>query len=211
MSWPAPESRMNSATTPLTASSQFIQAGTHSLEPLLPLLFLSPDDDDDLDEESIPGFTHPSMQSPQAPDKGKGRAREPDQLAPPLNSGRASSPVLSGNIGSSASGGASRSGARQTVGGIKVETRYVAQFKYSIMFSVIFRYSGVDTLDEPVLTTIVSSCGCFCFRLFTMLLQARDLLSIYSKLVQVLYPRRATGREVLRCFNSSSYTTLLLK
>ncbi len=130
---------------------------------------------------------------------------------PPLNSGRASSPVLSGNIGSSASGGASRSGARQTVGGIKVETRYVAQFKYSIMFSVIFRYSGVDTLDEPVLTTIVSSCGCFCFRLFTMLLQARDLLSIYSKLVQVLYPRRATGREVLRCFNSSSYTTLLLK
>ncbi|KAK0235991.1 hypothetical protein EDD85DRAFT_624069 [Armillaria nabsnona] len=140
---------MNSATTPLTASSQFIQA----------------DDDDDLDEESIPGFTHPSMQPPQAPDKGKGRAREPDQLAPPSNTGRVSSPVLSGNIGSSASGGASRPGARQTVGGIKVETRY----------------SGVDTLDEPVLTTI-----------------ARDLLSIYSKLVQVLYPRRATGREVLR-------------
>ncbi|KAK0223316.1 hypothetical protein IW262DRAFT_1365860 [Armillaria fumosa] len=140
---------MNSATTPLTASSQFIQA----------------DDDDDLDEENIPGFTHPSMQSPQIPDKGKGRAREPDQLALPSSNGRVSSPVLSGNIGSSVSGGASRSGARQTVGGINVETRY----------------SGVDTLDEPVLTTI-----------------ARDLLSIYSKLVQVLYPRRSTGREVLR-------------
>ncbi|KAK0469679.1 uncharacterized protein EV420DRAFT_56344 [Desarmillaria tabescens] len=140
---------MNSATTPLTAGSQFIQA----------------DEDDDLDEESIPGFTHPSMQSPQTSDKGKGRAREPDQLAAPSNNGRISSPVLSGNIGSSANGGAPRSGARQTIGGIRVETRY----------------SGVDTLDEPVLTTI-----------------ARDLLSIYSKLVQVLYPRRATGREVLR-------------
>ncbi|KIY46907.1 Yip1 domain-containing protein, partial [Fistulina hepatica ATCC 64428] len=43
------------------------------------------------------------------------------------------------------------------------------------------RYSGVDTLDEPVTTTI-----------------ARDLKSIYTKLIQVLYPRRATGREVLR-------------
>jgi len=43
------------------------------------------------------------------------------------------------------------------------------------------RYTGVDTLDEPVTTTI-----------------GRDLLSIYSKLVQVLYPRRSQGREVLK-------------
>jgi len=43
------------------------------------------------------------------------------------------------------------------------------------------RLSTADTLDEPVTKTI-----------------ARDLFSIYSKLVQVLYPRRTSGREVLR-------------
>ncbi|EJD49583.1 Yip1-domain-containing protein, partial [Auricularia subglabra TFB-10046 SS5] len=44
------------------------------------------------------------------------------------------------------------------------------------------RNTGVDTLDEPVTTTI-----------------ARDLLSIYTKLVQVLYPiRSGEAREVLR-------------
>ncbi|KAK1225003.1 hypothetical protein PQX77_012072 [Marasmius sp. AFHP31] len=141
-----------SVTTPLTANSQFIQA----------------DDDDDLDEEHIPGFSHPAMgpSSPQ-PDKGKNRVREPEQLASPSGNGSASRGQLSGNIGSSAGGsqtGTSR-GARQTVGGIQVETRY----------------TGVDTLDEPVTTTI-----------------ARDLLSIYSKLIQVVYPRRSSGREVLR-------------
>jgi len=137
-------------TTPLSSSSQFIQA----------------DDDDDLDESDIPGFTHPALgENPRSPavDKGKGRAA--DQLAPP--SGRAngsSSPTLSGNIGSNTNGGGPKS-ARRTVGGVQVETRY----------------SGVDTLDEPVTKTI-----------------GRDLLSIYSKLVQVLYPRKSSGREVLR-------------
>ncbi|KAJ3744475.1 hypothetical protein DFH05DRAFT_1495369 [Lentinula detonsa] len=136
---------MDSATTPLTASSQFIQA----------------DDDDDFDEENIPGFSHPGMpQSPQ-PDKGKNRAREPEQLGMPSANGNSSAP-LSGNIGSLS--GPPRS-ARQTIGGIQVETRY----------------TGVDTLDEPVSQTI-----------------ARDLLSIYSKLIQVVYPRRSSGREVLR-------------
>ncbi|KAH9178256.1 Yip1-domain-containing protein [Lactarius sanguifluus] len=44
------------------------------------------------------------------------------------------------------------------------------------------RSGGVDTLDEPVTATM-----------------GRDLLSIYNKLVQVLYPiRKGTGREVLR-------------
>jgi len=100
------------------------------------------DDDDDLDEENIPGFSHPGMvQTPTTavPDKGKGRAPYvPEQLAPP--SARLPGPELSGNIGSSAQG-ASRSGSgRQTVGGVQVETRY----------------SGVDTLDEPVTATIVS-------------------------------------------------------
>ncbi|KAF5326751.1 hypothetical protein D9619_004412 [Psilocybe cf. subviscida] len=136
--------------TPLTATSQFIQAD---------------DDDDDLDEESIPGFAHPGMTSPLSLDKGKGRATYmPEQLAPPGTSvPQVSSPVVSGNIGSSSQG--SSRPARQTVGGLQVETRF----------------SGGDTLDEPVTTTI-----------------ARDLLSIYSKLVQVLYPRRSSGREVLK-------------
>jgi len=62
-------------------------------------------------------------------------------------------------------GGPSRSPNTQHLGGVRVETRY----------------TGTDTLDEPVLKTI-----------------ARDLRSIYSKLVQVLYPRRSQGREVLR-------------
>ncbi|KAL0572201.1 hypothetical protein V5O48_009756 [Marasmius crinis-equi] len=139
-----------SATTPLTANSQFIQA----------------DDDDDLDEEHIPGFSHPAMgpTSPQ-PDKGKNRSREPEQLAPPSGNGSASRNQLSGNIGSSGGGGSGSQGARQTVGGFRVETRY----------------TGVDTLDEPVATTI-----------------ARDLLSIYTKLIQVVYPRRSSGREVLK-------------
>ncbi|KAH7918961.1 Yip1-domain-containing protein [Leucogyrophana mollusca] len=131
-----------SMTTPLTSQSRFIEA----------------DDDDELDEQDIPGFTHPSLASPSL-DKGKGRA--PEQLGQPT--GSSSPPTgLSGNIGSS-NGPANPS--RQTVGGIRVETRY----------------TGGDTLDEPVTTTI-----------------ARDLLSIYSKLVQVLYPRRASGREVLK-------------
>ncbi|KAF4596330.1 hypothetical protein EYR40_007983 [Pleurotus pulmonarius] len=138
---------MDPAKTPLTANSQFIQA----------------DDDDDSDEENIPGFTHPGLpQSPQ-PDKGKGRSREPEQLAEPSGNGGMASPMLSGNIGSTPAGAPRPN--RRTVGGVQVETRY----------------TGMDTLDEPVSTTI-----------------ARDLMSVYSKIVQVLYPRKATGREVLR-------------
>ncbi|TFK28184.1 Yip1-domain-containing protein [Coprinopsis marcescibilis] len=136
--------------TPLTASSQFIQA----------------DDDDDVDEDDIPGFAHPSMGDNASAniDKGKGRAPyQPEQLAPPSAGGRTSTQTISGNIGSSAQGGQRAN--RQTVGGVRVETRYSAE----------------DTLDEPISKTI-----------------ARDLFSIYTKLVQVLYPRRSNNREVLR-------------
>ncbi|KZT29758.1 Yip1-domain-containing protein [Neolentinus lepideus HHB14362 ss-1] len=130
------------ASTPLTSTSQFIQA-----------------DDDDIDEDDIPAFTHPSIQTASpSPDKGKARASE--QLAPPFGS----VPTVSGSIGSTSGAGAKSS--RQTVGGVQVETRY----------------TGVDTLDEPTSKTLT-----------------RDLLSIYSKLVQVLYPRRSgSAREVLR-------------
>ncbi|EIW83943.1 Yip1-domain-containing protein [Coniophora puteana RWD-64-598 SS2] len=130
------------AETPLTSQSRFIEA-----------------DDDDLDDNDIPGFTQPSLGGT-SPAIDKGKARAPEQLGQP-SSGNGAAPQLSGNIGSNSQPQSNR----QTVGGIRVETRY----------------NGVDTLDEPVMTTI-----------------ARDLLSIYSKLVQVLYPRRASGREVLR-------------
>ncbi|KAL1696867.1 hypothetical protein GGG16DRAFT_42034 [Schizophyllum commune] len=133
----------DSQRTPLTASSQLIQA----------------DDDDDYDEENMPGFTNPALASPVA-DKGKTRAHEPEQLAPPSSSGTSG---LSGNIGSSSN--TAPQATRSTVGGVRVETRY----------------TGQDTLDEPVGTTI-----------------ARDALSIYNKLVHVLYPRKSTGREVLK-------------
>ncbi|KAG0692800.1 hypothetical protein DFH29DRAFT_860611, partial [Suillus ampliporus] len=125
---------------PLTSTSRFIEAD---------------EDDDDLDEQDIPGFSVPS------PAADKGKSREPEQsVKPPVTS--SPNQNMSGNIGSS---GAPSSANRQTVGGIRVETRY----------------SGVDTLDEPVTATI-----------------ARDLFSIYTKLIHVLYPRKSSGREVLR-------------
>ena len=80
------------------------------------------DDDDDLDEENIPGFSHPAVvSSPQPPvvDKGKGRAT--DQLATPTG-GDYSRSQLSGNIGSAQNNPSSAS--RRTVGGVQVETRY---------------------------------------------------------------------------------------
>ncbi|KAF9243416.1 hypothetical protein BU15DRAFT_86388 [Melanogaster broomeanus] len=138
-----------SVTTPLTSSSRFIEAGM-----LIPCS-TDEDDFDDLDEQHIPGFTAPGL----APPADKGKSRAPEQLAQPSDN---VAPGVSGNIGRS---NGPSTPARQTVGGIRVETRH----------------TGADTLDEPVITTI-----------------ARDLLSIYSKLVQVLYPRKASGREVLK-------------
>ncbi|KAF9804475.1 hypothetical protein IEO21_09376 [Rhodonia placenta] len=130
--------------TPVTSTSQFIQA-----------------DDDDLDEDAIPGFTHPSLGTPLSASMNKGKARASEQLATPTG-GYAASPV-SGNIGS-APNGVPRS-ERSTVGGVQVE----------------MRTTQLDTLDEPIATTI-----------------GRDLLSIYTKTVQVLYPPKAGHREVLK-------------
>lgn len=77
------------------------------------------DDDDDLDEENIPGFSHPAI-SPTTPaghpDKGKGRATE--QLATPTGNYAG----VSGNIGSAPSGAPPPS--RRMVAGVQVETRY---------------------------------------------------------------------------------------
>ncbi|KAG8954429.1 hypothetical protein FRC04_011756 [Tulasnella sp. 424] len=127
------------------------------------------DSDDDIDESALPSYAPEDVFVP-TPTSGKGKGRpQPDVLASP--SGQQ---PLSGNIGSSGAGagpagggsGGPRGPTRQKIGGIQVETRY----------------SGVDTLDEPVLTTI-----------------GRDLTSIYTKLIQVLYPARSgANREVLR-------------
>lgn len=139
----------DSMTTPLTSTSQFIQA----------------DDDDDLDEESIPGFSHPTMNTtPSTGGFDKGKTRAPDQLATPSSASNFPRSPVSGNIGSAPNGTPKSN--RHMVGGVQVETRY----------------TGIDTLDEPVTTTI-----------------ARDLFSIYTKLIQVLYPPRSgSSREVLR-------------
>lgn len=94
------------------------------------------DDDDDIDEEHLPAFTHPGMVTSPTPDKGKSRATfVPEQLA-----SSSTSHVVSGVIGASSSlSGSSRSANIQHVGGVRVETRY----------------TGTDTLDEPVSNTIV--------------------------------------------------------
>jgi hypothetical protein len=82
---------------------------------------LATDDDDDLDEANIPGFTYPTLSapggSPSAPAKGKGRA--PEQLAP-SGASASSSPPLAGIIGTRAP-----DNARRFVGGVQVETRCV--------------------------------------------------------------------------------------
>jgi len=144
---------MESSVTPKTA--QFIAA-----------------DDDDIDENSLVGFSAATLpaddlSSPSGnpASKGKGRVAAEQTLGSGGGNagGSGGGNGLSGRIGS---GPAAKASARRTIGGVRVESRY----------------SGVDTLDEPILTTI-----------------GRDALSIYSKLIQVLYPRRTgAGREVLK-------------
>lgn len=87
------------------------------------------DDEDDLDEESIPGFSHPEVvQTPRLPDKGKGRASEHDKPAFSSANGGTTSASLAGNIGSSQDSGPRTT--TQTIGGVRVETRYAHQIAY---------------------------------------------------------------------------------
>lgn len=78
-----------------------------------------PDDDDDFDEDNVPGYTHPSIGRATSPipngDKGKGRAQ--DQLAPPSGLSPAG---VSGNIGTAPP---NANAGRRVVGGVQVETR----------------------------------------------------------------------------------------
>ena len=135
--------------TPLSSAQHFIPAGTSNLA-IFPRHVppAQPDDrrsvggtdDDDFDEDSIPGFTYPqapttplSARPPPPPplDKGKGRAK--DTLLPPpaagpngtgTGTGTSSNP-LAGNIGTPANGATPKAD-RRTVGGVRVETRCVA-------------------------------------------------------------------------------------
>ncbi|KAF8754292.1 Yip1 protein [Rhizoctonia solani] len=110
-------------------------------------------DDDDVNDEDIPGFTQPSVHGGQLPPTPGARAPlEPVILTP--------NPALSGNIGSSS--GTSTEGqsnsTRQQYGGVRLETRYTCSFLALRPHDSPFfnRYTGADTLDEPVTATIVS-------------------------------------------------------
>lgn len=113
---------------------------------ILALILLNcfPDDDDDLDEEHLPGFSL----GPPPPDKGKGRAHVPEQLAPPSNNAGRSSPVLSGRIGGPANGAPPT---RQTVGGVQVETRCVLV----TAFHAVYPWSHL-CIDMPALKHLMS-------------------------------------------------------
>ncbi|GAA6019368.1 hypothetical protein JCM11491_000914 [Sporobolomyces phaffii] len=122
------------------------------------------DDDDDLVATSSRGLLPTHTVSSSSSNKAKGKARA---TSPNLDAGerRASaSAALEGRIGSGPNGGGERGSQRTTTfGGIKTETRY----------------TGSDTLDEPVTETIM-----------------RDLRAIGNKVIQVLYPQ--SDNAVLR-------------
>lgn len=123
-------------------------------------------DDEDIDEEAIPAFSRPTLPSDDlsSSSQNKGKSRAQDQLAPPgagSGGGGSSSSQLSGNIGS---GSGATKGTRRTVGGVRVETRYVYGFRFlPIGFIRQPSYSGADTLDEPVTATIASVLQCSIF------------------------------------------------
>lgn len=84
-------------------------------------------DDDDVNDEDIPGFTQPSIHGgPVPPTPGAKAPLEPVVLTP--------NPALSGNIGSSSGAGTTghSTNTRQQYGGIRLETRQVNQFIYSL-------------------------------------------------------------------------------
>ena len=194
---------MDSVRTPLTASSQFIQAGANiSLETPGTCWYCAvDDDDDDLDEESIPGFSHPGLSQSPVADKGKSRATFiSDQLAPATSSnGRPQpSPGVSGNIGSSLQG--TRTTNRQMLGGVQIETRSVKSPRsgYTLKRMCAVIREVIPSMNLWLRRLYVLFCARKCLCALITANKARDLVSIYTKLVQVLYPRRSSGREVLR-------------
>ncbi|KAK4702080.1 protein YIPF6, partial [Phenoliferia sp. Uapishka_3] len=122
---------------------------------------IAPDDEDDFIVTTSQSLLPPSREQ-----KGKGRAQSPSiQQAEQHN-------PLAGRIGSGVAGSVGERTTRGSVGGVQTETRY----------------TGSDTLDEPVTETIVS--------LFPIFIFMRDLRAIGTKVVQVLHP--TSGNAVLR-------------
>ncbi|GAA5854149.1 hypothetical protein JCM3766R1_002226 [Sporobolomyces carnicolor] len=125
------------------------------------------DDDEDLVATSSNGLL-PTHSNSNSNSKGKGRAPasspQPDRLSPSDHHHRGGGrgggeppQVVQGRIGSDTNSPiGQRSQRTTTFGGIKTETRY----------------TGSDTLDEPVTETIM-----------------RDLRAIGNKVIQVLYPQ----------------------
>ena len=111
---------------------------------------LKDDSDDDLNDEDIPSFGAGTPLLPPQ-DKGKGRSPQSSDSHPP--------PAVSGNINSP--GNAPRSSARQSFGGVQLETRYAPTLSHlkrvfsSLPEAPFPSYGGIDTLDEPVTVTIV--------------------------------------------------------
>lgn len=86
-----------------------------------PPKYIAADDDDDIDESAIPGYTVDEAPALSSADKGKARATE--VLAAPSSassSAAAAAAPLSGRIGTSPN---PAKGVRQTIGGVRVETR----------------------------------------------------------------------------------------
>ena len=82
------------------------------------------DEEDDLDEENIPGFSHPTIEpTPRSTTFDKGKARVPDRLATPTGETSFPRTPVSGNIGSAPNGTPKPN--RTTIGGVRVETRCV--------------------------------------------------------------------------------------
>ncbi|KAK4048688.1 hypothetical protein OIV83_004658 [Microbotryomycetes sp. JL201] len=130
------------------------------------------DDDDDLVATSNTNLLPVPPQSQQAPNsdtKGKGRA--PNGVDTSSSHG---SSGLSGRIGSGAPGSIGQRTTTTTIGGIRTETRSACDSSVDLQQSSHVysgRYTGSNTLDEPVSETIM-----------------RDLRAIGVKIVQVLHP-----------------------
>ncbi|GAA5908529.1 Yip4p [Sporobolomyces salmoneus] len=130
---------------------------------------IAPDISDEEEEEDLVATSSrgllPTHTVPSSSSKGKGRAISPSNNFEDRSTVGRAGAGLEGRIGSGPNGQqlGERTQRSTTFGGIKTETRY----------------TGSDTLDEPVTETIM-----------------RDLRAIGNKVVQVLYPQ--SDNAVLR-------------
>lgn len=119
----------------------------------------SVDDDDELDEDSLPAFSHPAMApSPTAPTANKGKGRAASPLLPtssPIPSSSAPSGVF-GNIGS---GSQVPKAQRQTVAGVRVESRCASLLRIS-SYAEVDLASGAQASTRSTSPSPPPSCVC---------------------------------------------------